>query len=76
MAIGRRCIRVLLAALAAGGLTLLLSTAQAAARAAGAAPILVADWEMNDAPGSLTMVDATGSHDGAISADAASAGLP
>jgi PKD repeat protein len=54
-----------------------LTTAQPTKHAAAATgPVLVADWEMNEAPGSLTMIDSTGNgHNGAISPDAASAGL-
>lgn len=70
--------RSIVAFLSAVVLTAVATTAQARIQAAAAAtgPVLVADWEMNEAPGSTTMVDSTGNgHNGAISPDAASAGL-
>ncbi len=40
------------------------------------APTVVADWELNEAPGATVMADSSGNaHDGAISPDAAAAGL-
>lgn len=59
-------------------LTAVATTAQARIQVAAAAtgPVLVADWEMNEAPGSSTMIDSTGNgHNGVIDPGAAAAGL-
>jgi len=45
------------------------------AGAAGGAPAVVADWQMNEPAGASVMHDETGSHDGAIGPDAAAQGL-
>jgi PKD repeat protein len=63
---------VVLAAVPAGARA---ATGGAAPAAAAATATVEADWEMNEAPGSRVMLDATGRHDGAISADATAAGL-